>query len=115
MKESQDFPSDEVKEKTWTAKGYPRLAQLMGTFSHTAIVRRFGTLNALNLLSLQAELIYLEQDYQSRVERDNLSDNIDISVLSEDFEALRESDGRQCKLLHTKIRPKLKEYSKDHT
>ncbi|KAJ4350343.1 uncharacterized protein N0V89_008964 [Didymosphaeria variabile] len=55
------------------AKGYPTLATRMGVVPPTAMFRRFGALNARNLLyyqnelmQLEAELISLEnKDYQS--------------------------------------------------
>ncbi|KAL1592013.1 hypothetical protein SLS60_011605 [Paraconiothyrium brasiliense] len=55
------------------AKGYPTLATRMGVIPSTAMFRRFGALNARNLLYLQNDLIQLEaelielekRDYQS--------------------------------------------------
>lgn len=41
--------------------GYPKLAGQMGLLPETAIFRRFGALNARNLLYLQAELVGLEK------------------------------------------------------
>ena len=43
-------------------EGYDRFAQFMGTHPKLAISRRFGALNLRNLLYLQAELIYLEDE-----------------------------------------------------
>ena len=40
--------------------GYSELASIMGKYSEMGILRRFGTLNAQNLLYLQAELTELE-------------------------------------------------------
>lgn len=97
--------------KPWTAKGYPRLAQLMGAYTEVAIFRRFGSLNTLSVLSLQAELVELEDKYKQCVERDNQSEN--SRDLSEDFYTLHESNSGQKDLLD-KIRVKLKEYSGYH-
>ncbi|KAK7729616.1 hypothetical protein SLS57_002104 [Botryosphaeria dothidea] len=41
--------------------GYPKLAELMNLIPETSIFRRFGTLNSLNLLYLQAELTDIER------------------------------------------------------
>ncbi|KAE9382079.1 hypothetical protein N431DRAFT_320888 [Stipitochalara longipes BDJ] len=41
--------------------GYEKLAHLMSTHQETAIFQRFGFLNTLNTLYLQAELVHLEQ------------------------------------------------------
>ena len=49
-------------------RGYPRLAALMGSYQETAIFRRFGKLNMLNLLSLQAELTDLEVQLENIVQ-----------------------------------------------
>lgn len=95
---------------SWTAKGYPRLAQLMGGYADVAIFRRFGTLNCLNILSLQAEILDLEDRLKDRIETDDRSSDAAVRELAEDFYALRKSDGEQKRLLKL-IRPKLKEYS----
>jgi hypothetical protein len=42
-----------------TPNGYTKLAIQMGQYSEMAIFRRFGALNAQNLLYLQAELVQL--------------------------------------------------------
>lgn len=44
--------------------GYPKLAALMNLIPETCIFRRFGTLNSLNLLYLQAELTDIERKLQ---------------------------------------------------
>lgn len=42
--------------------GYPNLAQHMASMPETSIFRSFAKLNIRNLLYMQAELVYLEQD-----------------------------------------------------
>jgi len=43
-------------------KGYPKLAGQIELCPETAIFRRFGALNAENLLYFQAELVWLETE-----------------------------------------------------
>lgn len=47
-------------------EGYPKLARLMACYPETAILRRFGELNTINILRLQAEL----QDMEHQLQRD---------------------------------------------
>ena len=47
-------------------RGYPKLAGQMGLRPEVAIFRRFGALNAENLLYFQAELALLERDLQEQ-------------------------------------------------
>jgi hypothetical protein len=47
-------------------QGYPKLAVLMGEFPEVAIFRRFGTLTMINLMSLQAELIQIEEQLRTK-------------------------------------------------
>lgn len=50
--------------------GHPRLAELMGRRPQMAIYRRFGYLNAQNLLYMQAELVGLEKALKDLQKRD---------------------------------------------
>ncbi|TLD28488.1 hypothetical protein PspLS_03403 [Pyricularia sp. CBS 133598] len=50
--------------------GYQKLAQLMGTQQELAMVRRFRALNMRNILYLQAEVTYLEEELQMLAARD---------------------------------------------
>lgn len=102
-----------------TMEGYPKLGRLMGDHPHYAIFRRFGALNALNLLYLQAEIHELELELRKQQEEDEESNHPDRSDYARYWLALKESgeadadpgnDGRQWKLV-LKIREKLKEYS----
>lgn len=45
------------------AEGYPQIARLMSEHRELGIFRRFETLNFLNLLHMQAELMILEESY----------------------------------------------------
>jgi hypothetical protein len=98
--------------------GYPKLAGLKGRLPQLGIFRRFGALNAQNLLYLQAELTKLNFELRKQEEEDAKEEKYDRkrfrlnwqvlseSVDSDDFEATEQYN------LFLKIRPKLKEYSK---
>ena len=47
---------------SWEPEGYPKLAHLLGRLPEAVVLRRFGPLHAMTLLSLQAELATLETD-----------------------------------------------------
>jgi len=102
--------------------GYPRLASLFSAHPETAILRRFGRLNALNLLYLQAELTNLENALCEAAESDAKSEQFEISARIRDWQALQDSvttteaqnnDGRPTQWsLMLQVRDKLNEYSK---
>jgi hypothetical protein len=50
--------------------GYLQISQLMSQHTEMAVVRRFGNLNMLNILHLQAELMHLEEKYYRLAESD---------------------------------------------
>jgi hypothetical protein len=115
-------------------RGYHKLALLMDEQNETAIFRRFGKLNLLNLMALQAELVELEDDFNTSWDDDETSTDPDRKQLAVSFKALRKSQSaiaspnsrasenagasptvpepkaRQGKIL-LDIREKLKEYS----
>lgn len=95
-------------------RGYPKLAALMGSHQETAIFRRFGTLNMLNLLSLQAELTDLEGQLENIVKGDETSGDADRILHAIDFRELRahakDGDDLHWQMLLA-IRAKLQEYS----
>jgi hypothetical protein len=96
--------------------GYSKLASLMGAHPETAIVRRFGALNALNLLYLQAELAHLENDLQKQARVDATSEHLDRSLYARDWQTLWDSaaaeDGNPAQRnLALRAREKLNEYS----
>jgi len=95
--------------------GYPKLAAKMEIQPEVAIFRRFGALNAQNLLYLQAELTYLERELRKQQVQD-ANDNVgDGSSYAINWFWLRESagtaDSQQLDLV-LQIRETLKEYSK---
>ena len=95
-------------------RGYPKLAELMGTHYETAIFRRFRELNMLNLLSLQAELTDLEIQLQNIRGEDELSEDPIRELYAVDFHEMiqqrEEGDDLQWRML-LRIRGKLQEYS----
>lgn len=99
--------------------GYPKLAAKIEVLPEVAIYRKFGALNAQNLLYLQAELTSLERDLRDQQIADHNERSLDPNVkkykYARSWEWLRESadDGSTAQLdLVIKIRETLKEYSK---
>ena len=96
------------------SNGYPKLAQLMALHPEAAIVRRFGELNMINVLRLQAELQDMEHQLQEvRNEDERSLDKVRESYVK-DFRLMRDwsedGDSLQHDLL-LKISDKLKDYS----
>ena len=97
--------------------GYPRLSALFGEHPSLAIFRRFGRLNALNVLYYQAQLEALERKWERYADEDSNSDNYFRKMSSQDWETLIEStteeggDDRQWKTM-LEIRDVLEKYSK---
>ena len=95
-------------------EGYPELASIMGRYFEMGILRRFGTLNTLNLLYLQAELIELETHLQEIAGRDAKSDVPFRSDFAQDWVLLSSPSGNGDEEQWQKVldvRAKLKEYS----
>lgn len=108
-----DDNADTTTEKP-TLEGYPKLARLMSLSRQTAIFRRFGELNMITLLRLQAELVDLEHQLQDLRDEDAQSkDPVRMSYIK-DFRLMRDflesGDSLQYELLVT-IGDKLREYS----
>lgn len=57
------------------SKGYDRLAALMACDPGSSIYRSFAKLNAKNLLYLQAEIAYIQNDLQYIIEKDGQSED----------------------------------------
>lgn len=95
--------------------GYPKFAELMNDIPEMAIFRRFGALNALNLLYLQARLVHIERKLKKAQELDHQSPEGCKSLYAKDWYFLNESeqDGDESQLqLVEEAREKLNEYSK---
>ena len=89
----------------------------MGAHPETAILRRFGALNALNLLYLQGELTNLENALHHEEKANLESGHVDRVLYSRDWESLRNSvtgeDGNPGQWnTMLEIRKKLVEYSR---
>lgn len=95
-----------------TAKepGYHTLASLMGRGGEYAIFRKFSSLNMLNLMSMQAELLELEEEYKRVLFRNEKAP--DGVALVASFKNLRQAEQSEQKKVMDKIRLKLDEYSK---
>ncbi|KAL1600692.1 hypothetical protein SLS60_007080 [Paraconiothyrium brasiliense] len=96
------------------AQGYPMLAAQIEQRPEMAIFRRFGGLNAENLLYLQAELVLLEEELQKQQLEDCNSNIEPKTKYARNWYHLRNSrsngDSRQLDLVHT-IRETLWQYS----
>lgn len=107
--------------------GYRLLASAMGHSPQLAIFKRFGTLNAQNILYLQAELTVLENKLEEYIKEDQSARGGDRDIYDRDWETLKTSheinppgnddkpppttvSNRQWKTF-LEIRGKLKEYS----
>ena len=95
---------------------YNKLSKFMGSWPEVAIFRRFGALNAQNLLFLQAELVRLEDQLQSIREDDAQSADLEKKQSHQSWRSLvlaheqgDASTSQWQKVLE--IRDKLKEYS----
>ncbi|KAF2725246.1 hypothetical protein K431DRAFT_300152 [Polychaeton citri CBS 116435] len=92
-------------------RGYHRLADLMGHYPETAIFRRFGSLNMLNLLSLQAELIDLQIQFRDIWAEDDISMDLNEKEYSTYFRKLMRSETSLQHEMLLAIRKKLHEYN----
>ncbi|KAH4014499.1 hypothetical protein HBI70_177620 [Parastagonospora nodorum] len=94
--------------------GYPSLAELMHSSPDNAIFRRFGELNMLHLLRLQAELQNMESELQKIREEDSMSNDPIRECYAKDFTAMRDNeeigDSEQYEQL-VRIGTKLQEYN----
>jgi hypothetical protein len=96
-------------------EGYPKLAALQGTYPQLGIYRRFATLNARNLLYLQAELVILESNLNQFTSKDYVSEDLTAKLYHKNWHRLSK---RKYGVLNSqyytmlRVREKLKEYSK---
>ena len=108
----KDVPND------WTSGkdpnfNYLELAGLMGKYPGLAIFRRFATLNAKNLLYLQAEIAELEDQLDLLEGEDRNSTNLDHRKFQWEARLLMTApagENQQWQKI-LEIRAKLKEYS----
>jgi hypothetical protein len=108
------YLADDASADKEAFDGYPKLAQLMALHPDAAIVRRFGELNMINLLRLQAELQDMEHQLSEIRREDARSHDGARETYVKDFRLMRdwkeEGDSLQYDLL-LDIGDKLKEYS----
>jgi hypothetical protein len=94
---------------------YDRLTGLVGSHREMFIFRRFLTLNARNLLSLQAELVNLETELKAIALEDKRSNDEDRMHYSCSFDRLKKSekvDGKNYqRQKELEVRRALKKYS----
>jgi hypothetical protein len=95
---------------------YPKLSTFMASWPDVAIFRRFGALNAQNLLFLQAEITHLERELQV-IRESNALNNDEKGIHGERnwFELSQESEDGEPHpqwVVIQDIRDRLKEYSK---
>jgi hypothetical protein len=102
--------------RTWSSGSYPRLSEFMGLWPEVAIFRRFGALNAQNLLFLQAEIAHLERELKNIRERDDRREDEKGLLAQRSWFELSQAteDGEYCAqwAIIQDIRSKLSEYSK---
>ena len=101
--------------------GYEKIALTMSKHDDLSIFRRFNTLNAQNLLYLQAELHILEWEFQEQLAKDLTSTEEERKYYAFDWKTLdrvyqestdKSTDVNAQMRLILKIREKIKEYSK---
>lgn len=101
-------------------QGYPKMAALMGDFQDVAIFRRFGSLTMLNLMSIQAELVDIEEKLRIKQLQDDASHgfenkfSINLAMLDASTKSKEgDSDHPNQKFLLEQSREKLVEYRED--
>jgi hypothetical protein len=117
--EMAEMVSEGDPEIPMDVQGYRKLAEYMGENPNFAIFRRFGQLNALNLLYLQAELAEMEQLLSAQAAADRASPSVYTQNRALWFKALSFEEKPpvgHCKQwrLMLRIREVLKEYSTFH-
>lgn len=98
-------------------EGYAKLSSVMSTDSEFAIYRKFGALNARNLLYHQAELLGLEDDLDDIASKDRNSHDSEKREFAYDWAVLSQAaDGKNLQYeKFLKIRKTLREYSQRST
>lgn len=90
--------------------GYPKLAERMAIAPEIAVFRRFGFLNKLNLLYLQAELMDIEEELKDLQKGDHKKPGYEQHFATDWF-YFKEGDHPQARLVRS-AREKLDIYSK---
>ena len=98
-------------------EGYAKLSSVMSTDSEFAIYRKFGALNAQNLLYYQAQLLGLEDDLNDIASKDRSSQDSEKREFGYNWAELSQAaDGKGLQLeKFMKLRKTLKEYSQHFT
>ena len=93
-------------------QGYVKLAYLFGRYPDAAVFRRFGHLEMINLLSLQAKLVALDEEYTKLWQLTDNSKETEVKAYSTYFYSLHrfatEDDVLRAKL--SEIQMTMKEY-----
>ena len=93
---------------------YTRLSELIGTHQELAVFRKFASLNAKNILYMQAELIHLQAELENIELENGCSGDAEKAAFQVSFFDLKESSGTKNDLQWRKvmeIRRNLKAYS----
>lgn len=77
----------------WGPQGYLRLANVMAKHPQLAIFRRFDMCTNVSILSLQAELLSVQQEFLNLCEKCDVSKAGEEKWYTSDFYELAESDG----------------------
>ncbi|RYN61863.1 hypothetical protein AA0114_g475 [Alternaria tenuissima] len=113
--EPGEIPTDPLGD---VIMGYPKLAGRMGVMPEMAMFKRFGSLNARNLLYMQNELMYLEMQLKYVEAKDQASNVGKKNIYAYDFFWMKhsETDGQDNEQINLvmRMRKLLKEYSKIH-
>jgi hypothetical protein len=109
--ESENEPVPAMVQRSWSMGSYPKLSEFMGSWSDIAIFRRFSTLNAENLLFLQAELSHLEHELRALREDDAQSEDERKQLALRSWWDLKGDEDSEQLALIREIRATLKEYS----
>ena len=67
---------------SYKPSGYHRLARLMTADNSLAIFRRFDYINAIGLLSLQAEITDMQSEFSQQCRMDDASTDLDEKAYS---------------------------------
>lgn len=110
--QSVDMPS---ANEIGVQGSYGRLAALMGNLPELAIFRKFHEINIQNLLTMQSELVHLEEEYKDICEEDANSECEITRSYQKDWKALQKSKGMGGTLqkdAQSRLQVKLAAYSK---